>query len=86
MAEEGSAQILVENGRVTGLFKTINGVAVVLISLLLAWVATSLTDLNVQVAVLISQNETRINEHTRINDRLTALERERGNGLDSRDQ
>lgn len=82
----GDAQIIVENGRVTSLFKAINGVAIVLISALLIWVATSLSQLNVQVAVLISQNETRIDEHTRINDRLTALERERGNGLNSRDE
>ena len=75
-----------ENGRVSGLFKAINGVAIILISLLLAWVATSLTDLNIQVAVLISQNETRINEHARINERIAALERERRDSLDSRDK
>ena len=86
MAEERGAQILIENGRVTSLFKTINGVAIVLMSAMLIWIASSLTTLNVQVAVLISQNETRINEHARINDRITALERERSNGLDSRDQ
>lgn len=81
----GDTQVIVENGRVSGLFKTINGIAVVLISALLIWVAVSLTTLNTQVAVLISQNETRINEHSTINDRITALERERRNGLDSRD-
>ena len=84
----GDAQVIVENGRVTGLFKIINGVAIVLISTLLIWVAITLTTLNTQVAVLISQNETRINEHARIDGRLTALERERrpGNSIDSRNE
>lgn len=84
----GDAQVIIENGRVTGLFKIINGVAVVLISALLIWVAVTLTVLSTQVAVLISQNETRINEHTTINDRITTLEREwrSGDGIDSRDK
>jgi len=82
---EGDAQIIVENGRVSSLFKTLNGVAVILISALLIWVAVTLTTLNTHVAVLISQNENRINEHTTINDRITALERERRDSLDSRD-
>ena len=84
--DNGDSQVILENGRVTSLFKTINGVAIVLMSAMLIWIASSLTTLNVQVAVLISQNETRINEHSRINERISALERERSNGLDSRDQ
>ena len=80
------SQVIIENGRVSGLFKALNAVSIILISALLIWVATTLTSLNTQVAVLISQNETRINEHTAINQRLTNLESERRDSLDSRDK
>lgn len=81
-----AGQTIVENGRVSGLFKALNAMSVILISTLLIWVAVTLTGLNTQVAVLISQNETRINEHTRINDRIAELERERRNSINSRDK
>ena len=72
----GEAQVIVENGRVSGLFKTVNAISVILISTLLIWVVLSLSTLNTQVAVLISQNETHVNEHTRIDNRIAELERQ----------
>lgn len=85
------SQILVENGRVSGLFKVINGVAIVIISALLIWMASNLTQLNAQVAVLISQNnaallaatntrEIRNREHDKIDIRLEKLEAHAGDG------
>lgn len=77
----GDSQIIVENGRVSSLFKTLNGIAITLISALLIWMAASLQNLNTQVAVLISQNASKESEHTRINERLSKLE-DRVNGQD----
>lgn len=82
--EKGS-QVILENGRVSGLFKTINGIAIVVISALLLWMASTLTQLNAQVAVLIAQNnamvssainnnEMRNREHDRFNERISKLE------------
>lgn len=85
------SQVIVENGRVSSLFKTINGVAIVLISALLLWMAATLTQLNAQVAVLISQNnssvqlmqltkENRDREHKRMNERISDVEDHSKNG------
>ena len=74
-----------ENGRVSALFKTVNGIAIVLISALLLWMASTLTQLNAQVAVLIAQNnamtlstvnnnQMRDREHDRFNERISKLE------------
>ena len=74
-----------ENGRVSALFKTINGIAIVVISALLLWMASTLTQLNAQVAVLIAQNnamatsalnnrDLRNREHDRFEDRISKLE------------
>ena len=82
--EKGS-QVIVENGRVSSLFKTINGIAIVVISALLLWMASTLTQLNAQVAVLIAQNnamatsalnnrDLRNREHDRFEDRISKLE------------
>jgi len=85
------SQVIIENGRVSALFKTINGVAIILISALLLWMAGKLTELNAQVAVLISQNTasvelTRVQsaardkEHDRMNERISAVEDHSKNG------
>ena len=82
--EKGS-QVIMENGRVSALFKTVNGIAIVLISALLLWMASTLTQLNAQVAVLIAQNnamtlstvnnnQMRDREHDRFNERISKLE------------
>ena len=74
-----------ENGRVSALFKTVNGIAIVVISALLLWMASTLTQLNAQVAVLIAQNnamatsalnnrDLRNREHDRFEDRISKLE------------
>ena len=82
--EKGS-QVIMENGRVSALFKTVNGIAIVVISALLLWMASTLTQLNAQVAVLIAQNnamatsalnnrDLRNREHDRFEDRISKLE------------
>ena len=69
----------------SALFKTINGIAIVVISALLLWMASTLTQLNAQVAVLIAQNnamaasalnsrDLRNREHDRFEDRISKLE------------
>jgi len=80
----GPSQIFVDNGRVTSMFKTINGIAIVVISALLIWVATTVSSLNVQVAVLVSQSEAENIEHTRFENRISSLERERSNNINRR--
>lgn len=88
MAED---QILIENGRVSSLFKTINGVAIVLISALLLWMASALSTMKEQVAVLVSQNNSAIelnhvkdaardSEHARMNERISKVEEHTKNG------
>ena len=82
---ENGSQVIMENGRVSSLFKTINGIAIVVISALLLWMASTLTQLNAQVAVLIAQNnalaaraidnrELRNREHDRFDARISKLE------------
>ena len=67
------------NGRINSLFNTINAVAIVLITAALIWAGATLTKLNTQVAVLISQNETRVNDYARLDRRITTIERDRLN-------
>ena len=85
------SQVILENGRVSSLFKVINGVAITIISVLLIWMASSLTQLNAQVAVLISQNNAAIlsagntrdirnREHDRFNERISKVEDHANNG------
>lgn len=80
------SQVIVQNGRVSVLFKTLSAIAVILISTLLAWMASTLNELDKNVAVLISQNQSKENEHARIDSRITDLEREHRYSIDSGDK
>ena len=79
---------MVINSQLSSLFMIINAVVVALITSIMIWSASTLHTLSTQVAVLISQNEEKENEHSRFDRRITVLERDRSaiNRFDYRDK
>ena len=65
------------NGRINSLLNTVNALTVILLAAMMIWTVTTLHTLTTQVAVLISQNETRVNDYARLDSRITDIERER---------